>query len=287
MEKNAGLGGRASLRPRGLEQFAGRGRAGDVGYCVAGAAPYALDFENENDVICLLLGDIRSQTQFDADTAAPVRFAGQTAAFHPRGGRVSVVAEEVQRGFIAFDYAPRFQTVLDDRDCAGMSRDGSRINVRRGSIAALSRYALGRLRSREAFSVFEMQSLASLVFLETLRGLSGAESHARRALSEREFDVICQVIDARLGDGLTCAEIAAIVGLPLRVVFDGVKQRTGLSLYRFVIERRLEKAEELLRRSGLTISEIALSCGFSSQQHLTTAFAGKRGHTPSRFRRTV
>lgn len=287
MRKSAGVGARAPLRLQGLEQFAGRGRAGDVGYCIAGAAPYALEFENENDVICLLLGDIHSETRFDADAAKPVCFAGQTAAFHPRGGRVSVQAAEVRRGFIAFDYTARFQYILDERDAGEVRCGGSQVNVRRGSLAALSRYALGRIQSRESFSALEMQSLASLVFIETVRGLTGAERPARRTLSEQEFGLICGVIDARLGDGLNCGEIATAVNLPLRVVFDGVKQRTGLSLYRFVIERRLVRAEDLLTRSDLTISEIALTCGFSSQQHLTTAFANKLGLTPSRLRRVL
>lgn len=287
MGTSAGLGARAPLRMQGLEQFAGRGRAGDVGFCIAGSSPYALEFENENDVICLLLGDIHSETRFDADAARPVCFAGQTSAFHPRGGRIAVQAAEVRRGFIAFDYTPRFQDILDERDAGDVRRGGSQINVRRGALAALSRYALGRIQSRESFSPFEMQSLAALVFIETVRGLTGTERPARRTLSDQEFRLICDAIDDRLGDGLNCGEIAAAVNLPLRVVFDGVKQRTGLSLYRFVIERRLARAEDLLTRSDLTISEIALTCGFSSQQHLTTAFAAKRGLTPSRLRRLV
>jgi len=38
---------------RGLEQFHLRGDANGVGYCIAGAKPYALEFSNAADVICL------------------------------------------------------------------------------------------------------------------------------------------------------------------------------------------------------------------------------------------
>ena len=49
-----------SMSFRGLEQFHRRGDAKGVGYCIAGARPYALEFSNAADVICLLLGDINS-----------------------------------------------------------------------------------------------------------------------------------------------------------------------------------------------------------------------------------
>ena len=51
-----------SARFRGLEQFGVRGDADGVGYCIAGAKPYALEFSNNADVICLLLGDINTTT---------------------------------------------------------------------------------------------------------------------------------------------------------------------------------------------------------------------------------
>ena len=275
----------ASPHLRGLEQFPARGQMGDVGYCIAGATRYALEFSNDSDVICLLLGDIISESRFDDDGTQPLRFIGQSAAFHPRGGRVRVRADEVRQGFIAFSYPARFQELLDDTDIGPIRRDGSQVNIRRETLTALSAYALNRLRSGTPFSALELQSLASLVYLETVRGLGGSGEARRPRLSDRAFGIVCAFVDARLGTSLTCAEIAAAADLPLRAVFDGVKQRTGMSLYRFVVERRLARARELLTASNLTISEIALACGFSSQQHLTSVFSSKLGRTPYRLRR--
>ena len=64
-----------------------------------------------------------------------------------------------------------------------------------------------------------------------------------------------------------------------------MKLRTGLSPYRFVTERRLDRARHLLSTSRLPISEIALACGFSSQQHLTSALSAKLGTTPLKIRK--
>jgi AraC family transcriptional regulator len=278
------VGGRA--RPRdfgGLEQFAARGSVGDIGYCIAGASPYALEFNNDDDVICLLLGDILSATKFEDDPERPLRFAGHTSAFHPRGGNVRVRADEVRRGFIAFSYGRKFEEAFDDIDLEPARRAGSRNNIRKASIDALAKYTLGRLSSPEPLSSFEMQSLASLLYLETIRALD-LRTARPHGLSDAEFAAIRDYIDAELANEMTCARLASVAGVPLRVVFDGMRQRTGMSPHRFVLEKRIERAGSLLSSTRLSIAEIALACGFSSQAHMTSTLSKRLGITPRKLR---
>ena len=68
------------------------------------------------------------------------------------------------------------------------------------------------------------------------------------------------------------------------MIFDGMKARTGLSPYKFVLERRVDRAQDLLLHSDLSIAEIAFRCGFASQQHLTATLSRKLGNTPHRLR---
>jgi AraC family transcriptional regulator len=175
--------------------------------------------------------------------------------------------------------------MLDDADIGRVRRGGSQVNIRADSLRCLAQYALARLRTRAPFGLFETQSLASLVYIETIRSLGGAGEPRRRNLADREFAAVCAIIDAELGSSLTCAQIAATANIPLRVIFDGIRLRTGMSLYRFVIERRLARARQLLVTSAAPIAEIALACGFSSQQHLTSVFSDKVGRTPLQIRR--
>jgi AraC family transcriptional regulator len=180
----------------GLEQFSRRGSAGDVGYCIVGAKPYALEFHNDADVICLLLGDIAGEATFDDDGHRPVVFLGQSAAFHPRGGRVRVRAQHVRQGFVAFSYPKRFKESFDDLDPDASPHSGSRNNIRKGAIRSLAGYALSRLRAKAPLAALEMQSLASLLYLETMRGLGGCPEARRGRLSDREFDAVRAFIDA-------------------------------------------------------------------------------------------
>lgn len=281
-----GSGGasRAGAGPQGLEQFQVRASAGGVSYCIAGPRPYHLEFANNVDVICLLLGDIVSRSRFEDDLEADLVFQGDTAAFHPRDGLVRVRAEQVRHGFIAFGYSSAFQDLTDDNGIEALRRAGTRNNVHRGEIKHLARYVRERIRARQRLEPLEVQSLATLIYVNTLRSLDTVRDREGVRLSDDEFRRIRDFIDAELAGEISCESIAVAAGLPLRVVFDGMKARTGMSPYRFVIERRLSCARRMLLDSDLPISDIALACGFSSQQHLTSTMSAKLGETPRRLR---
>lgn len=279
------VGGRTrDVAFRGLEQFSARGNVGGLGYCIASASPYALEFSNDDDVICLLLGDIATETKFDDDTQQSFVFEGQSSAFHPRGSNVRVHASTVRNGFMAFSYARSYLQILDDADVGRIRNSGSRNNVRRDNIRCLSLYTLGRLRGGKPLSALEIQSIGSLVYLETMRSLGIASDDDRTGLSSSQFSAICDHIEEEMGHEVSCASLAAAAGVPLRVVFDGIRKRTGMSPYQFVMVKRIGRALDLLQNSNIPIAEIALICGFSSQQHLTSSLTNRVGSSPAKVR---
>lgn len=60
---------------------------------------------------------------------------------------------------------------------------------------------------------------------------------------------------------------------------------TGLTPHQYVLDLRLRRAQEILKCKDSKIIDIALSCGFSSQSHMTTAFRQHLGMTPGEYRR--
>jgi AraC family transcriptional regulator len=268
-----------------LEQFDLVASTPGMDYCVSGERCYALDFTNDADVICLLLGDIVGEAKFDDDAAKPLTFQAESSAFHPRGGNVRVKAGAVRHGFLAFSYSEEFERSADDGNIDRARRAGSHNNIQPDGIRCLARYARHRVLSRDGFSQLEAQCLATLVYLETIRHLDGIRTPRQAALSDGEFRRVCDYIRQELDGNITCAKIAEAVGLPLRVIFDGIKARTGYTPYRFVIEKRIEASLHMLRHTDLPISEVAFACGFSSQQHLTAVLSEKLGNTPQRIRK--
>jgi AraC family transcriptional regulator len=98
---------------------------------------------------------------------------------------------------------------------------------------------------------------------------------------------VIDYIDTHLADELGIVELAAIAGLSPHHFGAAFKASVGTSPHRFVIERRIQHARQLLRDGDRSIAEIACAAGFSSQSHFTTNFHRVTGMTPGQFRRSL
>ncbi|MGB8698909.1 MAG: helix-turn-helix domain-containing protein [Thermosynechococcaceae cyanobacterium] len=59
------------------------------------------------------------------------------------------------------------------------------------------------------------------------------------------------------------------------------KRSMGISSHQY----RVEQAKQLLKNSKGVIAEIALQCGFNSQNHLSKHFREATGMTPNNYRK--
>lgn len=67
----------------------------------------------------------------------------------------------------------------------------------------------------------------------------------------------------------------------LTTLFSSVE---GITIEKYVILQRIERAKELLIYDELSLSEIAYKLGYSSVQHLSQQFKNITGFTPSQFK---
>ena len=276
----------SSRRRLGLEQFVVGAQVDDLNCFIAGSEPYELEFDNNDDVICLLLGDIHGHAQFNDDAVSNFTFSGGTCSFHPGGGRVQVRASEVRQGFIAFSFPTAFQERATDIGISSARVRGSLNNIRGAGIAQISQFARARISRRTSLEPLELQSIAGLVYLETLRLLDSARAPAAAIISDLQFAKIADYVEAEIGGAISCEAMALNAGISLRALYDGMKVRTGFSPYRFVLERRVSRAVQMLLNTREPIAQIAFSCGYSSQQHLSSSLSRMLGTTPSAIRET-
>jgi AraC family transcriptional regulator len=272
-----------------IERFNAVAGAPGLEYCISGAQPYTLDLQNSSDMICLLLGTIVSQTRYDDGPIMPLTFRAETAAFHPRGSNMHIDAQRVGHGFIAFRYRDAFQRRISDRYADALRRAGNRSNLGADAIRHLVRYARLKTPRERSLPVdpWEIQCLATLAWIETTRHLENTVEKRKPGVSDAEFSRLEHYVADNIEQSLSCADIAAVLDLPIRVVFDGVKARTGYSLYRFVLEKRIAAATQMLRATDAPLCEVAAACGFSSQQHMTALFSERIGTTPLRVRKNA
>lgn len=96
---------------------------------------------------------------------------------------------------------------------------------------------------------------------------------------------IMAFIEEHLASPLTLAELAVQAGLSEFHFARMFKQSTQLAPHQYVMQRRMAKAEQLVRGSTLPLTEIALACGFNSSSHFSNRFKSVYGCTPSTLRR--
>ena len=58
----------------------------------------------------------------------------------------------------------------------------------------------------------------------------------------------------------------------------------GMRPHQYLLKRRIERAEELLKQAGISLVDVALTVGFQTQAHFTTVFKRFAGDTPHQWR---
>ncbi len=111
-----------------------------------------------------------------------------------------------------------------------------------------------------------------------------ATSQARGGLPPGAMRRVREYVDVHLGESMDLAELAAVAGLSVFHFARQFKQTAGVTPHSYLIKRRIERAQDMLARTDLALSEIALAAGFSDQSHLARHFRQMLGTTPREFR---
>lgn len=64
------------------------------------------------------------------------------------------------------------------------------------------------------------------------------------------------------------------------------RESFGCTAHHFLVERRVDRARQLLLHSKTPVKEIASACGFADQAHLTRVFRERLNATPASLRRS-
>ncbi|HTE28548.1 helix-turn-helix domain-containing protein [Flavitalea sp.] len=117
-----------------------------------------------------------------------------------------------------------------------------------------------------------------------------ARTLSRQKNTHRDYPVVFMKLEKSLRENLshqwTVDEMASLVGLGHTAFSEKVKNFTGFSPLNFLINIRISKAVNLLRRKDFSVTDIALDTGFYSSQHFATTFKKLTGYSPRDFRKT-
>jgi AraC family transcriptional regulator len=122
--------------------------------------------------------------------------------------------------------------------------------------------------------------------LGTRASLAGQSTDERaQILHDWQARRVCEYIDARFGTPIRISDLSAITKRNVRHFARAFKRTFGETPLAYLVRRRVERASQMMLRSDAPLSEIALTCGFSDQAHLSKRFRQYIGQTPGAWRR--
>jgi AraC-like DNA-binding protein len=96
-----------------------------------------------------------------------------------------------------------------------------------------------------------------------------------------------RLLDERYAEPWTVPALARDVGLSTAHLAELFAREVGVPPYRYLVERRVERAAELLGSTDLPITAIAHELGFASSSHFSRVFRELSRVTPRAYRRAA
>jgi AraC family transcriptional regulator len=183
---------------------------------------------------------------------------------------------------------------LDVMVCPEIFGDGTRFemedrfHVRDPEIEAISRQLYAEAGRNGMAEKMYIESLITQLAVILLRRYSTASERAKTlpssGLTRSQVRRVLDYIDANLHRDVALRDLASVSDLSMHHFARMFKRTMGAAPHRYLLERRVDRAKQLLRDTGSSLVDISLSLGFSSQSHFTNTFRRLVGATPGEFR---
>jgi len=109
----------------------------------------------------------------------------------------------------------------------------------------------------------------------------------RGGLGSARLRRIKELVRAKLEFDLSLDEMAQAVGLSTAHFARMFRKSTGETPHQFVLRQRLERAKAMLRAPDSRVLDVAVACGFKTQQHFAQAFRDVWGVSPTEYRQDL
>ena len=128
---------------------------------------------------------------------------------------------------------------------------------------------------------------AGIHLASTYGGLRPVVRPVRGGLAPWQERRAKEVLSSNLDGSVPLKDVARECRLSVSHFSRAFRRTMGVAPHNWLLTRRIEVAKEKLRNSGLSLSEVALACGFADQSHLTRVFTGMVGVSPGAWRRAL
>jgi AraC family transcriptional regulator len=110
---------------------------------------------------------------------------------------------------------------------------------------------------------------------------------ARGGLGPARLRRIKELVHGKMEDELSLDKMAQSVGLSTAHFARMFRKSTGETPHQFVLRQRIERAKAMLRDRAMRILDVAVACGFKTQQHFAQVFRDVCGVRPTEYRQDL
>jgi AraC-like DNA-binding protein len=136
-------------------------------------------------------------------------------------------------------------------------------------------------------------NILTLLLLTQLIGIASnfaqpmCRSFAKGGLASWRLNRALEKLNRNVSASPTLTDLADDVGLHPSTFCRAFKQSTGLSPHRYLIQLRVAHAKEMMAERSLTLTQIAIDCGFNSSSQFSVAFKRITGVAPRIYRKSL
>ncbi|MBE7043719.1 MAG: helix-turn-helix domain-containing protein [Ruminococcaceae bacterium] len=169
------------------------------------------------------------------------------------------------------------KTMIDDSNllnCFMVLKDASDFKNQIGDM--ISEYTAKRLYYKETASTI----LKSLI-IKLHRKNTGIPEN-----SQDKINNVIDFINSNYTNEITNSDLSEIAGYHEYYLNRIFIRQTGISMHKFILQKRTNEGKRLLLNTNLSISEIASKTGFNNATYFSSYFKKELGMSPFEFRKT-
>lgn len=157
-------------------------------------------------------------------------------------------------------------------------------------LRCLATALLSEVRSPGIATELWLESITNVLYMHVLRTycrVSPSSEFHSTGLTAAQIRRVTEYVNDNINREITLAEMAEVAGVSRFHFAHMFKRTVGTPPHQWLIERRLERAKELLRTTRMTIADIAFEVGYQSQSHFGHIFRRATGMSPRRWRMSL
>lgn len=120
--------------------------------------------------------------------------------------------------------------------------------------------------------------------LRTRSTLRHPDAVDRIDMPAHKVKMAVEFMNSHFAEDVSVGDIASAVSMSSSRFTRGFRKATGQSPYQFLLQKRIETAQDLLRSTSQSLADIARAVGFATQSQFTSAFRRRCQTTPGKYR---